>query len=305
MSKLKILHIINPFNGSDEHTQIQSLTLQSILAAKNYSSNIEITNCAVVFEEDKSSVPNFIEQTELIDRSVLDVNKNLKNRKLPILGDVLEKGSKLINTDYIIYTNIDIGLQPNFYESVAEFTAKGYDAFAINRRRVSEKYTNVNQLNQIYAEVGEMHIGYDCFVFKTELLKCFKLNNVCVGIPFVDSAILFNLIAYSNSFKLFTNKHLTFHVGYDLVKNWGSKAFIHHNKREYQKILNEIKGDIKLNNIPGSGYSFFKRHYKWLMNPTMPYPLLFSLDFKGGDRYHQDKKLKGYYERLQPKISLD
>jgi len=305
MSKLKLLHIVNPFNADDEHLKIQEITLQSIYNAKSNSENVNVVNSAIVFNEDKNTVPPYFDNTKALTRSVLDVNSGLKNRSLPILADILTAGAEAIQADYIIYTNIDIGVQPNFYQSIVEFIAEGYDAFAINRRRVSEKYTNVDQLNQIYAESGEMHIGYDCFVFKANLLPQFKLHNVCIGIPFVDSALLFNLIAFSDNFKLFTNKHLTFHIGYDLVKNWGAKSFVNHNKKEYQKVLKEIKGDIKLKNVPGSGYSFFKRHYKWLMNPTIPYPLVASVDFRGGERYQQEKKLKGYYERLQPKISLD
>ncbi len=306
MGKIKITHIINPFSGSKEHLALQNLTFQSIEKAKNYVKNVEVEIAAVYFKEDESVVPPFIGSRTVVDKSVLDYNKTLQNRKLPTINDILVEASKNSSSDYLIYSNMDIGLHENFYEMVNQFIAKGNDAFAINRRRVSEKYNDSSDLSAIYAEVGEMHTGYDCFVFKRELLAQFKLGNTCIGIPFIDSVILFNLIAFANNFKLYTNKHLTFHVGFDLIKNWGGKDFVKHNKSEYLKTLKLLNGHLKLKNLPGSGLSFVKRHFKWLMNPTIHYPTVFKLDMKGGERYAQTKKpVYGYLEKLQQWIKLD
>ena len=131
---------------------------------------------------------------------------------------------------------------------------------------------------------------------------------MCIGIPYVDSILLFNLMAYANKFKLFTGKHLTFHIGYELVKKWGAKGQIAYNKKEYLKALEHIKKDISIKNIPGSGLSFFSRHLKWIMNPTIHYPTVAKIDFKqrNNEKYKQvDNNLRSYYEWLQKKVNLD
>jgi hypothetical protein len=123
----------------------------------------------------------------------------------------------------------------------------------------------------------------------------------------VGNTLFFNLMCFANNFRLFTNKHLTFHVGLELVKTWGEASFLLHNKTEYLKVIAALKNKLELKNVPGAGLPFFKRHFKWLMNPTIHYPTVASIDFKDkGSRYKQtEKKPKGYYEWLQQKIKLD
>ena len=300
-------HIINPFNGNAEHLSVQSITFASIKNAVNYASKISVKICAICTKEDEKFGKEFVSSTVILDKTISDYNPTLKGRELPTINDILMKGVEGANADYVIYSNIDIGLQENFYVVIDQMVNEGYDSFAINRRRVSDKYKSPNQLYEIYSDVGELHTGYDCFVMKKSLVKDFVLGNCCVGIPFVDSVLLFNMIAFSEKFKLFTEKHLTFHIGYDLVKEWGGKKFIQHNKKEYLSSLKQIKNKLELKNIPGSGYPFFKRHIKWLMNPTIHYPTVFSLDFKATkNRYNQSSILrKGYLEKLQKIIKLD
>jgi hypothetical protein len=305
---LKIAHIINPFIGSEEHKNIQNITFESLRRAQADANNCEVEIVAVYYKEDEACLPDFITKRAVLEKSVLDYNSNLKERKLPTLKDILEQGAKAVQADYLVYSNIDIGVQPNFYQSIPEFVNQGYDAFVINRRRISAKYTSVDQLNQIYAEAGEIHNGYDCFVFKQSLMSQFNLGNVCVGIPHVGNSLFFNLMCFADNLKLFTDKNLTFHIGFELIRNWGSAPFINHNKTEYNQVIKTLKPQLKMSNLPGSGLSFCKRHVKWIMNPTIPYPVVMGLDFKASkdDRYQQSgKKLKGYYEWLQKKIKLD
>ncbi len=305
---MKIAHIINPFNGSDEHIRMQNITFESLKRASVYADNCEVEVISTHYADDEKIVPAYITKKVTLTQSVLDYNKKLSKRALPTLQDILTNTVAATDADYIVFTNIDIGVQQNFYKTVKEIIDHGHDAFAINRRRIGNDYQSVEQLNQIYADAGEIHNGYDCFVFKKELFSQFQLGNVCIGIPHVGNTLFFNLMCFANSFRLFTNKHLTFHIGYDLVRPWGSAEFLNHNKTEYLKVITAIKQHLQLKNVPGSGLSFFKRHLKWLMNPTIHYPTIAALDFKSSnaERYKQSvKKPKGYYEWLQKKIKLD
>ena len=301
-----MIHIINPFIGDDQHNKIQELTIESIKRAQEYEGNNDVEILAAYYKEDEEVVPGFVSRKVELKKSIRDVIPN-SAKKLPLISEFFDsiKGDESI--DYVIYSNIDIALHYQFYSAVKAFINKGFDAFAINRRRVSEHYCNITDLNQLYSEVGYQHLGYDCFVFKRGIIEKFALGKACIGIPFIDSVMLFNLIAFSSHFKLFTDKHLTFHIGYELVKNWGDKELVAHNKKQYLNALSQIKDKVKLKNVPGAGLPFFKRHFKWLMNPTIHYPTVASLDFKGkGTRYKQTEKApKGYYEWLQKKIKLD
>jgi hypothetical protein len=305
---LRIAHIINPFAGTIEHEKIQNITFESISNALKYSIDLSVELISVQFSEDVDVVPDFFDKKVVLDKSVQDYNPNLFGKKLPLLKDILACGIGVSDADYIIFSNIDIGLQPNFYKTIHEFINQGIDSFIINKRRVSKEYDSTEDLNQIYSEVGGLHTGYDCFVFKRELFEKYNLGNVCVGVPYVDSVLLFNMACHSLNLKLFTHKHLTFHLGFELIGKWGGEKYLMHNKNEYIKVMKEIKKDLILKNIPGSGLPFFQRHFKWLMNPTIPYPTIAVLDFKQWNypRYKQTRiRLKGYYEWLQHKVKLD
>jgi hypothetical protein len=308
---MKIAHVINTYKDSAGEQYIQQITLESMKRAKEYAENaIEIELLSAQIEEDRQLVPNYFKLLPNLTRSVVDVAQFKNKRGLPLLKDILDLTVNNSDADYIVYSNADIGVMPQFYIAIKEIIENGVDAFIINRRRVSDKYNSVSQLEQIYTETGEMHNGYDCFVFKKSAYSQFKIGNVCLGIPHVGNTLAFNLMCFANQFRLFTHKHLTFHIGYELIKNWGDKEYLNHNKKEYLKNIKSLSHKIQLVNIPGSSFSFFKRHFKWLMNPTIHYSTMFKIDLKNwrSERYpfnETNKKQKGYYEWIQKKVKLD
>ena len=93
----------------------------------------------------------------------------------------------------------------------------------------------------MFAEIGESHIGHDCFVFKREIYPRFKLGNVCVGVRLVGRVLLWNLLAYSGEFNEFKNLHLTFHAGTNKPwKNPDLKDYDKFNELEAKKALQLI-----------------------------------------------------------------
>ncbi len=208
------------------------------------------------------------------------------------------------DADYFVYTNIDICLMPQFYSAVNDFISQGYDAFVINRRRISGKYKSVQQLNEMYSEVGAVHTGYDTFVFKRSLFEKFILKDMCVGIPLAGNDLFYNIFCFAERPKLYTNKHLTFHIGMELVKQWGDADYNHHNHNEFRKMLVELVPFLDVRKFPGAELGFISRNFKWLMNPTFDYRTMLSADLKqaGRPRNPGEKEIKGwkhrYYELL-------
>ena len=280
---ITIAHIINPVSANDNADlfEIQKTTIQSIINAKNYASRkIDIALHTAQYEDAIGCIPNDFKINNNLERTVCDVHTFTKKRKLPLIKDILDNLYKHTKADYLIYTNTDIALMPFFYETVAEYINQGYDAFIINRRRILNAFENKEQLNSMYAEVGKTHTGYDTFVFKRSLYEKFILKDMCVGVPHVGNDLFYNIFCFAEKPKLFTDKHLTFHVGMELYKEWAEKEYVDFNKQELNNLIKELKPKLSIEKFPGSELSFLSRHFKWLMNPTFHYPTMLSLDIK-------------------------
>lgn len=281
LSVISITHIINPYPSSkgSENFIAQPICRESMIRAREEAKGIaDVKLCAVFMHGQEHELPNAFEVLPSLNRSIVDYADTGMNRKLPVFADVLSAGYEFSNSDYIVYTNADIGVMPSFYKMIAHYAGKGYDAFAINRRRISGRFTNVEQLEEIYSEAGEKHTGYDTLVFKRDLFSKFNLQKVCIGVPFFDTALIHNFYAHANNFKLFTGKHLTFHIGMDLVKEWGDGQESAFNRKEFHTVLKDLYPKFQIEHFPGAGLPFFVRHFKWLMNPTFHYPTMLRLD---------------------------
>lgn len=253
----RIAHIINPVivPDSSDLKIAQPITFESMRVAKKYAEEIvEVDLMTTQFSEDRSLIPPDFSATPDLTRSVLDLGDFSRPRKLPLLRDILDRFYENAEAEYLIYTNVDIALMPNFYVAVNKYIDNGYDAFVINRRTVSSEYSKVEDLPLMYAEVGEPHPGHDCFVFKKELYPDFVLGNVCVGIVGVGWALIVNMAYHANNFKEFTDKHLTFHRGND--RTWRNEIFRDyslHNRACMTEVMHELEqkyGKLESNGRP-------------------------------------------------------
>jgi hypothetical protein len=199
---------------------------------------------------------------------------------------------------------------PQFYKAIESYTKNGQDALVINRRRVKSSLNKVEDLEIIYSELGRTHIGYDMFVFKKELIQKFVLNNTCLGIPFVGNDLFYNIFCFAQNPVLLADQHLTFHIGLELTRNWGSNELQKHNYEEFRKTTKALEPHIDITKFPGAHLGFFKRHFKWLMNPTLSYTELAKADLQqlGKPRkktlYDPNYKRQSYYEWLIKYISF-
>lgn len=238
---IRIGHIINPVkvpHQSDLHIA-QPITFESMKIAREFArGSVEVELWSSQYREDREIIPDFFLKTDDLTSSILDLKKFKIKRKLPFIKDILDELEKNSRAEFFIYTNADIALMPNFYLSVAAFINQGYDAFAINRRTITDKYKYVEELPLMYAEAGEKHPGWDCFIFKRELYPRFNLGKGIVGQGWIGRIVLSNLILNARKFNVFQNCHLTFHIGDE--RDWKRQEYAdyqEHNMNECRNIL--------------------------------------------------------------------
>jgi hypothetical protein len=268
---MKLAHIINPVKvpATSELGIAQPITFESIRVAKEFAaSKADVELYTVCYEEDREIVPNHFTQLPNLLRSVQDVKKFAGTKKYPVLTDVLTALYNASNAEYLVFTNMDISLMPQFYVTVAELLKEGFDALLINRRGISTKYKSVEELPLMYADFGKPHPGFDCFVFKRELLNKFVLENICVGVSFSEVALVHNLIAFAEKLKLVDDLHLTFHIGTEVMPPLTQEYYLH-NRNEYEKKINpQIKHLLDIRKFPYAELPVHKRILKWMLNPS-------------------------------------
>ncbi|MCF6267617.1 MAG: glycosyltransferase [Desulfuromusa sp.] len=242
---MKIHHIINPVavNHSSDLFIAQPITFASLKSAKQMANEhgIQVDICFTCYNEDSEVAPQEFRDAGLLDRSVLDIGNFRKLRKLPLIADIISKTFESDTVDFIIYTNVDIAVKPEFYIQITRLIESGYDAFTINRRTIPGHYTSPDELALMYREEGEKHPGHDCFVFSQKISRQFNLGFGCIGANWIGRILLSNLMAFSSKFKTFEDEFLTFHIGDD--RSWKIEQFNdydQHNERELIKIIQHL-----------------------------------------------------------------
>lgn len=248
---IKVAHVINPVikDPSSDLYIAQPITFESMRVARQHAAGvIDVALFTVQFEEDRAIVPDGFTALDGLTRSVADLGSFRIPRKLPLLRDVVGICVEHTDAEYIVYTNVDIALMPYFYLTLNEIIRQGYDGFVINRRTISSKFKRVEEIPLMYAETGEPHPGFDCFVFRRDNYHKFRLAEICIGINWVGALLMVNLECYSANFKLFDHLHLTFHLGDDKV--WSNPDFDDYrefNVRQAECALQAIVRDIGTN----------------------------------------------------------
>lgn len=241
----RITHIVNPVlvpESSDLHVA-QPITFASMRAAQAHArGEVDVRLVTAQYPEDRVVVPEGFEMTRDLDRSVLDRGVFASPRKLPILADILDRLAEVAGPDdYCVYTNVDIGLQPDFYSAVNALIDKGYDGMCITRRTIDAKYRSVDDLPAIYADRGAEHPGQDCFVFSRASLDRFNLAAACIGARFIGKVLMFNSWLFAQRYGFFKDLYLTFHIGNDRV--WSDDRFddyMRHNALEARAVCQWI-----------------------------------------------------------------
>jgi hypothetical protein len=241
----KIIHIINPVKVGDtsDLKVAQPVTFESLKVAKSEVDGVEIVQLTAQYEEDREIIPDYFIETKNLKRSVIDVGMEGLNRKLPLIGDILKRAYKIAGrNDFIIYTNVDIAVQPNFYNWIIERIDEGVDAMIINRRTISDIHTEIKDLPKMYVEKGEKHPGYDCFVFQKRLGRKMIFGNICVGAVYIGLVFFLQMKLLAKNFIEYGEEYLTFHIGNDQVwRSDNNNDYAEHNKSEFEKISARLR----------------------------------------------------------------
>lgn len=279
-----IAHIINPVKVpiTSDLYYAQPITFESMRVAKEFAKDrVNVSLYTTQYPEDHDVIPNYFKRLIDLERSVADVADFKQKRKLPLIKDIIQRLYEASEAEYLIYTNVDIAVLPNFYTAVNAYIQQGYDAFIINRRRIDSKFTEVADLPLMYAEVGLPHPGFDCFVFHRSIVPYMVLEHICIGIPYIEISLAHNLFCFAKRFKLYQNQHLTFHVGKEVIKKWGSSQYVNHNAANFKKIKKQLMPKLDIRKFPYANLVWYKRYSSWIFNPAMQIGICLQLEWRG------------------------
>ena len=230
---MKFAHIVNPLqvtNPSSDLTYAQPLTLESMRKARSVAAEagIDVRLVACSYEEDREAIPPDFLETPLLTDSILEhVEGGPEDvpRKLPLLRDILDRlRDAAPDADYLVYSNIDIGLQPEFYVEVERrIRESGWRAFSVMRHTVADDLRSVEDLGRIQELPGTPHGGYSCFVFPRSDYERYALGEVCIGIQPVSILLILNMIIQSERFDEENDARLCFHLGDE--RSWQAGVF--------------------------------------------------------------------------------
>lgn len=277
-----VAHIINPFTADPASDLFiaQPITFASMLHARKKAEGcIRVELLSAHFEEDAHVAPQEFKRTRALHRSVLSNQSFERPIKLPLIADILERLYEESDADYLIYSNVDIGLYPDFYIRVNELIDQGHDAFIINRRRLEAIYKEPWQLETIYRDEGKSHPGFDCFVFHRRLYPKLKLEGICIGVPFIEIAFSQNLFAVSERFLLIDRERLTFHIGMEIFKKRAPRAYVHYNRKQFWDLVPQLLPAMDLKKFPYAETPWFFRIIRWGLHPCIPIRLVMKLEW--------------------------
>jgi hypothetical protein len=262
---LSLAHIINPaaVDKTSDLFTAQPITFETMRLAREFSKNqVAVNLYAVQFQNEPGiTLPEEFIRLPDLQRSVADLKAFKQKRNLPLIKDILDFLYETANADYMIYTNADIALQPYFYLLAARLAGQGYDAFVINRRTIPGHYAAVAEIPLMYAELGETHQGWDCFVIHRSLYHRFRLGTACIGSGWIGRVMITNMASLAKKFAIFGELHATFHIGNRQA--WKDPQFDDyrgHNKSECRAILEEFDreyGPFDRSQLPGRFFSQF------------------------------------------------
>lgn len=248
--RISFTHVINPFpaRAGSEHDVASRITFASLRVAVEAAraGGMKVDVRAVICPGDESAVEPPVNSTRLLSRTVLDVAKLSPARPLPLIADILAAGADGVASTHLIYTNIDIGVQRDFYLQLEALIRDRFDRktpFIVYRRNVSDRFRSPEQLPEICNDPGEVAYGHDCFVLPTEYVHALDVGISCIGAAHFDYLLSMALDRVSG-FKMarVNDLALTFHIGNAI--SWARQLdHVEFNLEESLKAIRRMRAD--------------------------------------------------------------
>lgn len=224
-SRFRLRHVL-PIVGPSAPSRLreaQRVTLTSIERALGYTGDrlrVEVIG-ARFLDEPLPDLP-WLHDAPVLHSSSLDVVPSASDRRLPLLREVLSAAGAVDDDDAIILTNIDIAIQPTFYEAIDEILRTGLDAFTVNRRDVTPRFIGTAPI-LVQASTGARHPGSDCFIMTAPVIRDLDVGDVLLGVRRVGSTLREAVESSARRYRRFTDLNLTFHLGDD--REWMTDPF--------------------------------------------------------------------------------
>jgi hypothetical protein len=260
-------HVLNPFPAKtgSEHAIASAVTWQTLRVAhaRAVTHGLDVDCSAVILPGDEGTVEGPATRKAYLMRTVQDVEKLKPIRPLPLIADLLNAGVIGSTSSHIVFSNMDISVQPDFYLTLRNLVSRtlGVDVpFTVPRINIDASLAG-GTLEEMYAASGPLGHGYDCFVIPRGMINKLDLGSCCIGAPHFDQLLFMALDVLSgHRAKSMNDLRLTFHLGNDIA--WAAMMdYVEHNLLESLAAISRMKAR---NNItPLSAFDRLdKRHFQ-------------------------------------------
>jgi hypothetical protein len=252
LEAISFTHILNPFPSKpgSEQDIASKITWASIRAAKAVANErgILVEYHAVVLPGDKTAAEAPISRISLLSRTVQDIQKLNPRRPLPLIQDILVLGAAGSDSSHVIFSNMDIALQPGFYVALQELVSTRLapgSPFSVSRINIDKRLA-LASIDEMYAAGGDIGQGYDCFVIPRPLIAKLDLGNNCIGAPHFDLLLYMCLDMLSDGkMRHITDTKLTFHLGNDI--SWSAMMdYVEFNLYESLKAIDRNRANHRI-----------------------------------------------------------
>lgn len=231
-------HVLNPFRApaGSEHAIASRLTWQTLRTAQRHAAEhgVAVNFRAVILPGDEAAVEPPATPWAQLTRTVQNIAPLKPSRPLPLIADVLRAGAGTASNTHVVFSNMDIAVQPHFYTALHELITStlGRDVpFTVPRVNIPAALAD-GPIEAMRAARGTPGLGFDCFVVPRELVGRLDLGNCCLGAAHFDLLLFMALDAVSGGrVSQVESARLTFHLGNDIA--WSAMIdYVEHNLAE-------------------------------------------------------------------------
>jgi hypothetical protein len=208
-SSIPLVHVVNYFVGSKKGARkgdqglhdweivlTQASVRRALLRAR--AANVDVTFVAAVFPGEESSIGALSEMatTCFVMHNKTQHIVGLTGPPVPYIQDIFECALKSAQPDaVVIYTNADIGVQEDFYQSVRDLATVSQTektSYSVTRRELlahaSHDFPALANAGQVtkaldgaYKMRGMDHKGHDTFIMPASVLRSLDLGRVTIA----------------------------------------------------------------------------------------------------------------------------